>query len=64
MDLEQAMKTLPERERRVVDAVYIQGHSYQAAADLLDLPLGTLKRVQVKGLKLLRAIILEPTGPP
>jgi RNA polymerase sigma-70 factor, ECF subfamily len=64
LDLQQAITTLNERDRSVVEAIYIQGHSYQAAANLLDMPLGTLKRIQVKALKTLRGIILEPTGPP
>jgi len=64
LDLQQALNTLDKREQSVVNAIYIQGHSYQAAAEILNIPLGSLKRIQVKALKTLRALILETTGPP
>jgi RNA polymerase sigma factor (sigma-70 family) len=54
LDLERALEALPERERRVVDAIYLRGLDYQAAADELQLPLGTLKRIQTAALRTLR----------
>jgi RNA polymerase sigma-70 factor (ECF subfamily) len=54
MDLSVALDSLPEREQAVIHAVYIQGYSYEEAAERLDMPLGTLKRMQTQGLKLLR----------
>lgn len=54
LDLAQALDSLPERERQVVTAIYIEGRSYDEAADGLGLALGTLKRLQTRGLKLLR----------
>ena len=54
LDLQAALEALPERERKVVTAIYIEGRSYEEAAELLDTPLGTLKRLQTQGLKLLR----------
>ena len=35
-------------------AIYLEGHSYQDAADRLEMPLGTLKRLQTEGLRELR----------
>lgn len=54
VDLERALEALPERERAVVDAIYLRGLNYQAAADELRLPLGTLKRLQTGALRVLR----------
>ena len=45
---------MPEREKNVIQAIYIQGHSYEEAAQQLGIPFGTLKRLQTQGLKLLR----------
>lgn len=58
VDLEQALDRLPERQRAVVYHIYIEGRAYQEAADLLGMPLGTLKRMQSQGLKALREILL------
>ena len=54
LDLERAFEALSERERSVVDAIYLRGMNYQAAADELRLPLGTLKRLQTGALRALR----------
>ena len=63
MDLQAALEQLPDREKNAVVAIYIQGHSYEEAAKLLDVPLGTLKRLQTQGLKLLRQTMqIHPTG--
>ena len=44
LDLKRALEDLPDELRRVVEAIYLQGHTYEEAAKLLDVPLGTLKR--------------------
>jgi RNA polymerase sigma factor (sigma-70 family) len=54
LDLERALRDLPERQRLVVDALYVRGLRYQEAADELGIPLGTLKGLQVQGLIRLR----------
>lgn len=54
MDLKEALNDLPERERKVVSALYLDGYRYEEAAKKLEIPLGTLKRLQTQGLKLLR----------
>jgi RNA polymerase sigma factor (sigma-70 family) len=50
LDLEKAMRELPERQRLVVDALYVRGLRYAEAARELSIPLGTLKGLQVQGL--------------
>lgn len=54
VDLERALDALPAVERRVVEAIYVQGHSYEEAARQVRMPLGSLKRYQSRGLKQLR----------
>ena len=63
LDLEQALQRLPDRQRQVIEHVYLLGHSYEDAARALALPLGTLKREQTQGLKALRGL-LQVRGPP
>lgn len=55
VDLGRALQLLPEKLRAVVDAIYLQGFSYEEAASRLGVPLGTLKRLQNQGLRELRA---------
>jgi RNA polymerase sigma-70 factor (ECF subfamily) len=54
VDLGRALVQLPEKLRAVVDAIYLQGFSYEEAASRLGVPLGTLKRLQNQGLRELR----------
>lgn len=64
IDLERCLGALGERQRRVVEAVYVQGYSYDEAADLLQMPLGSLKREQTGGLKALRECMQAGAGLP
>lgn len=54
IDLQNALHGMPEREKQVVSCIYIEGLSYEEAAARLQIPLGTLKRLQTAGLKILR----------
>jgi RNA polymerase sigma-70 factor (ECF subfamily) len=54
VDLERALDGLPEKQRLVIQAVYLEGRSYEEATQLLGMPLGTLKRMQTEGLRALR----------
>lgn len=54
LDLERSLAELPEAERDVLAAVYIEGNTYEEAAERLGVPLGTLKRRQTQGLRSLR----------
>lgn len=58
MDLGKAVTELPEVQRRVVTALYLEGRSYEEASQDLGIPLGTLKRHQTQGLKALREGLL------
>lgn len=54
LDLDRALGALPEVQRRVLHALYLEGRSYEEAARALAMPLGTLKRHQTAGLRQLR----------
>ena len=49
-----ALESLEERTRRVLEAVYLEGFTYEEASSRLSIPLGTLKGVLRDGLKTLR----------
>lgn len=53
-DLAQAVTRLPERYRAVVTLYYLQDVSYPEIAEVLDLPLGTVKTHLHRAKKLLR----------
>jgi RNA polymerase sigma-70 factor, ECF subfamily len=55
LDLESALRELPEKHRIALDLIYVRGYTYQQAADRMELPLGTLKNLQSQGLRMLRA---------
>jgi len=57
LDLGRALERLPDKLRAVVDAIYLQGFSYEEAAGRLGMPLGTLKRMQNQGLRELRELM-------
>lgn len=58
LDVQRALDALDRRERAVIEAIYLAGYSYEEAASRLGLPLGTLKRLQTRGLHALRARLL------
>ncbi len=64
LDLKTSLEGLDPPQRRVIEAVYLHGHRYEDAAKLLDLPLGTLKRLQTQGLKSLREKFLRSEEKP
>lgn len=56
-ELEELVKTLPERYREAVSLFYFEEFSYQEIADLLDQPLGTIKSNVHRGIQLLRKML-------
>ena len=54
VELQRGLDRLSEKLRQVVGAVYMRGLSYEEAARELGIPLGTLKRLQVRALRELR----------
>ncbi len=57
-----AMRRLPEEHQRAIQAVYLEGRTYEEAAEVTGIPLGSLKRYLRLGLGQLRsqlATVLE-----
>lgn len=52
--LKQALATLPEQHRKILEMNFYQGHSHSKIAEALNLPLGTVKSQARKGLVELR----------
>jgi len=57
LDLERALDALSPRGRRVIEEIYLRGRTYQEVAERMDLPLGTVKRLQTSGLRKLREVL-------
>lgn len=53
-----AMQKLPDEQREVVSLILIEGFGYREAAELLDLPIGTVSSRLVRG----RNALLELVG--
>ena len=53
-----AMQRLPEEQREVVALILIEGFGYREAAEMLDLPIGTVSSRLVRG----RAALLQLVG--
>jgi RNA polymerase sigma-70 factor (ECF subfamily) len=61
MSVQAAMARLPEDQRTVVSLVLVEGLSYKEAADVLDIPLGTLTSRLARARDALQQM-LEPEG--
>src|SRR3569832_167861 len=59
LELEKAMAQLAPAERAALTLCYAFGHSHGEAAEILDLPLGTVKSHVLRGREKLKAL-LEP----
>jgi RNA polymerase sigma-70 factor (ECF subfamily) len=59
LDLEKAMAQLAPAERAALTLCYAFGHSHGEAAEILNLPLGTIKSHVLRGREKLKAL-LEP----
>jgi RNA polymerase sigma-70 factor (ECF subfamily) len=56
-----AIKTLPEDQRQVLLLVTVEGFGYQAAADMLDVPIGTvMSRLARARISLTKAVRGDP----
>jgi RNA polymerase sigma-70 factor (ECF subfamily) len=60
--LRNALATLSERHREVVERLYLQGLSYDETAEDLGRPRGTVNRLQREAMQLLREILLGGEG--
>ncbi len=64
LDLQRVIDDLPGEQRRMVEAIYFQGHSYEEAAKLLGIPLGTLKRWLTQARKEIHKKMVKNGGSP
>jgi RNA polymerase sigma-70 factor (ECF subfamily) len=60
----QALATLPEPQRQVVEMVYFQGLSHTEVADRLAIPVGTIKSRLRLAMDRLRGILVGPENSP
>jgi RNA polymerase sigma-70 factor (ECF subfamily) len=60
LDLEKAMARLAAPERAALTLCYALGHSHSEAAEILDLPLGTVKSHVLRGREKLQAMLEAP----
>jgi RNA polymerase sigma-70 factor (ECF subfamily) len=56
--LREALKTLPQEQLKVLELAYFGGYTRKEIAELLDLPLGTVKGRMRLGLKKMRDLLL------
>jgi RNA polymerase sigma-70 factor (ECF subfamily) len=54
-----ALRTLPERQRRVFELSHFDGRKYAEIAALLDIPVGTVKSRMSEAVRRLRAALCE-----
>jgi RNA polymerase sigma-70 factor (ECF subfamily) len=57
--VESAMDTLPEEERRAIELAYFDGHTYREVARLLQQPEGTVKSRIRNGMRRMRSALPE-----
>jgi RNA polymerase sigma-70 factor (ECF subfamily) len=57
LDLESAMRKISAAERAALTLCYALGHSNEEAAEILDIPLGTVKSHVLRGRDKLRALL-------
>lgn len=55
IDVGQAMESLPQAQREVIGLVLVEGLAYKEAADILDIPMGTLTSRLTRGRQALAA---------
>lgn len=62
-DVQQAMEQLPERLRQVILLVYYQGLKYREAAEILKIPVGTVKSRLHAAIRKLEQYLKLPQSP-
>jgi RNA polymerase sigma-70 factor (ECF subfamily) len=61
--IQSALERLPEEQRLAVALVLIEGLSYREAAQVMDVPIGTLTSRLARGRLALQAMLAEPASP-
>jgi RNA polymerase sigma-70 factor (ECF subfamily) len=64
MSVQSAMARLPEDQRTAISLVLIEGLPYKEAADVLEIPIGTLTSRLARGRESLQALLEPPMGGP
>lgn len=62
LSVEAAMARLPEDQRLAVSLVLVEGLSYKEAADVVEVPIGTLTSRLARGREALQALLKLPQG--
>jgi RNA polymerase sigma-70 factor (ECF subfamily) len=62
MSVQSAMARLPENQRTAVSLVLVEGLPYKEAAEVLDIPIGTLTSRLARGREALQAMLEPPPG--
>jgi RNA polymerase sigma-70 factor, ECF subfamily len=57
LDIQEAVASLPEEQRIVIALVLVEGFSYREAAELLEIPMGTLTSRLARGRNALQALL-------
>jgi RNA polymerase sigma-70 factor (ECF subfamily) len=52
--LRSGTQRLPDKERAIIDLIYYQGYTHAEVAEVLQIPLGTIKTRAVRAIKRLR----------
>jgi RNA polymerase sigma-70 factor, ECF subfamily len=63
MSVQSAMARLPEEQRTAVSLVLVEGLAYKEAAEVLDIPMGTLTSRLARGREALQAMLMPPEEP-
>lgn len=58
------VNALPEAQRQGVLLVYVEGFSYKEAAEIMDIPVGTVMSRLAGARKKLNALMADPSGVP
>jgi RNA polymerase sigma-70 factor (ECF subfamily) len=62
MKLQEALQTLPEKQRKVVELAYFDGYTREEMARILDEPVGTVKTRLRDAVQRLSAVFKDPEG--
>lgn len=64
MSVQQALATLPEEQRTAVSLVLVEGLSYKEAAQVMDIPIGTLTSRLARGREALQKLLRTDEAQP
>jgi len=64
MAIQAALEQLPDEQRLAVGLVLIEGLPYKEAAEVMDVPIGTLTSRLARGRDALHALLADAAGAP